>query len=898
MFDPYEKWLGIPKDQRPLDYFQLLGIDPKEKDAETIRAAAKKRIALVSRHKDGSHAKACAHLLKAIQRAQITLLSPDKRKAYEAHLRRQASIKANAAPKVEELEEVEEVVEVEPAEEEANGPARRADGKRSKKKRDKSSKKPTSRHTSPWLWIGLAAGSVAALVLVVGTVVLWRMRSKTTDEPAPSQPVAAATQPEPAQPPPEPPRQPEPAPPPPPAAKKEPAPAPASARPTLSRPKVRKPRPQVVKLPAPGQTDLDKAAQEIRNTYKDDYAKKKPEDQLALAAKLLQPGRENRANPAAWFALLREAHDAALRAERPRLAVEAIQEMDKWFLIDAFGMKLQTLNALIRDGSEEVARAVVKSALFQADEAVAIDNYDAALRLIDTAMNAARKGKLDKQLAAIETKRHEVQDFQQGYQQVASARERLKQTPDEPNANRIVGRHICLFQNRWDDGLPLLAKGGKDEEAEMARQDLTPPPDIKTQIAVGDGWWQRAEKQTGREKRSLQERAVAWYELAQPVAEETEKVRLMKRMEEAMKEQPVLTRLLPGSFYGRSTEDRILLLREGGGTMQSEDAVERGLQWLALHQTASGLWSNHDFRKIKKCNCTEPGQHFDVAGTAFGLLPFLGAGHTPSRGRYAPLVRKGLGYLLQQQKSEGKFSDNMYENALATIAVCEAYGITRDNRYRLPALAAVQFIVQAQHPEGSWGYSPGTQGDTSVTGWQFSALKAGHYAGLIVPPSSFARVGSFLNHVADPGGLGYGYKDPGAPRATTATGLLCREYLGWWPSHPSLVKAMDPLLKPENFVTKEKPSIYYLFYATQVMHHAGGEAWETWNPKVRDLLIEMQDPGKEAGKEHQKGSWSPRGDEYAAQGGRLMFTSLALLLLEVYYYNIPLHGFGAAVLQD
>ncbi len=115
MFDPYEKWLGIPKDQRPLDYFQLLGIDPKEKDAETIRAAAKKRIALVSRHKDGSHAKACAHLLKAIQRAQITLLSPDKRKAYEAHLRRQASIKANAAPKVEELEEVEEVVEVEPA---------------------------------------------------------------------------------------------------------------------------------------------------------------------------------------------------------------------------------------------------------------------------------------------------------------------------------------------------------------------------------------------------------------------------------------------------------------------------------------------------------------------------------------------------------------------------------------------------------------------------------------------------------------------------------------------------------------------------------------------------------------------------------------------------------------
>jgi hypothetical protein len=82
------------------------------------------------------------------------------------------------------------------------------------------------------------------------------------------------------------------------------------------------------------------------------------------------------------------------------------------------------------------------------------------------------------------------------------------------------------------------------------------------------------------------------------------------------------------------------------------------------------------------------------------------------------------------------------------------------------------------------------------------------------------------------------------------------------------------------------------------MHHAGGEAWESWNPRVRDLLIEMQDAGKEAGHEHQKGSWSPRGDDYAAQGGRLMYTSLALMTLEVYYYHIPLNDFGPAVLRN
>jgi hypothetical protein len=428
---------------------------------------------------------------------------------------------------------------------------------------------------------------------------------------------------------------------------------------------------------------------------------------------------------------------------------------------------------------------------------------------------------------------------------------------------------------------------------------LTPPADVKAQIAVGDGWWLLAGEQAGRQQRHLRERACAWYELATkaPVADQA---RLAERIREVqLAASGHIKRLLPGSFYGRDVEDRILLLREGGGTMRSEEAVERGLEWLSRHQAPAGNWATHAFHQAGRCTCTEPGEQHDIAGTAFGLLPFLGAGETHKRGRYRRTVLRGLVYLLSQQKPEGKFSDSAYENAMATIAVCEAYGLTKDKRLLLvPAQAAVNFLVAAQHAEGGWGYSPGQKGDTSVTGWQFSALKAGYYAGLSVPTATFARVSGFLDQVADPGGLGYGYNTPGAGRATSATGLLCREYLGLGPRHPVLAKGIGQLLQPQNFVTKDKPSIYFVFYATQVMHHAGGEAWETWNPKVRDLLVEIQDQGQEAGREHQKGSWSPRGDEYAAQGGRLMFTSLALLTLEVYYYHIPLNGYGPAVLRD
>src|SRR5262249_23314822 len=96
------------------------------------------------------------------------------------------------------------------------------------------------------------------------------------------------------------------APPPPP-----PAPAP--------KPVVAPPPEPVKKLPVPDQAAQARAEKTIRQTYKADFAKKKTEEHLALAAKLLQPGRENRKDPPEWFVLFREARDQAIAGQSPRL---------------------------------------------------------------------------------------------------------------------------------------------------------------------------------------------------------------------------------------------------------------------------------------------------------------------------------------------------------------------------------------------------------------------------------------------------------------------------------------------------------------------------------------------------------------------------------------------------
>ncbi len=370
---------------------------------------------------------------------------------------------------------------------------------------------------------------------------------------------------------------------------------------------------------------------------------------------------------------------------------------------------------------------------------------------------------------------------------------------------------------------------------------------------------------------------------------------------------------LGNQFLGRSAGTRVRMVNEQGGNAVSEAAVAKGLEWLALHQSQDGRWSLHEFShharekprplgKVFRCNC-EAGtaNRNDIAATGFGLLPFLGAGITHKPGKemqkdYSKVVEGGINWLIGKQGQDGSYSTDMYAHGIATIAMCEAYGLTSDPRIKLSAQRALTFIVSAQDSAGGgWRYAPKQAGDTSVTGWQLMALKSGQMAGLSVPKNTLRLAERFLDSVegaekgaADKGG-NFAYL-PGQPPSLTMTsvGLLCRQYSGIGPKNPALQNGVKKLR--ENPPGK-KDDIYYLYYATQVMHHMQGESWRYWNlgPNgdgkggIRDSLISRQDKGTMPQYPHQAGSWK------GSQGGRIMATSLSLLCLEVYYRHLPLY---------
>lgn len=340
---------------------------------------------------------------------------------------------------------------------------------------------------------------------------------------------------------------------------------------------------------------------------------------------------------------------------------------------------------------------------------------------------------------------------------------------------------------------------------------------------------------------------------------------------------------------------------------QTEQAIEAGLEFLAKNQSESGAWRLQDFD-------TKVLIRSDTAATALSLLSFQGAGYTHQQYQYANTVGKALDFLVRNQQANGDLykredpaSDQnawLYSHAIASLALCEAYGMTQDPALREPAQKAINFMVESQDKQrGGWRYRPGNGTDTSVSGWFMMAFKSGQLAGLDVPKPTFDRIEWYLDQSQVSKSVRHLYRyNPFAADTPeqrhgreptpvmTSAGLLMRLYFGWQRGQPEMTAGADYLLEhPPAPGTKDETlrDTYYWYYSTQVLFHMGGERWKKWNNTLYPMLIQTQvTDGPQAG------SWDPyqpTADLWAKYGGRLYVTTLNLLSLEVNYRHLPLY---------
>ncbi len=357
---------------------------------------------------------------------------------------------------------------------------------------------------------------------------------------------------------------------------------------------------------------------------------------------------------------------------------------------------------------------------------------------------------------------------------------------------------------------------------------------------------------------------------------------------------------------GRRSRGKAGALRRYGGTSETEDAVSRGLRWLANHQDADGGWSASNFNL--HCHhftqCLGKGlEEFNVGLTGLCALAFLGAGQVPGPdGPYGRNLERALGYLMAQQRFDGAIGPRgdkfIYNHGIATFALCEAYSFTRDARYLKSVLAALNFSEVSQQAGGGWDYSDTRTGrnDLSITGWQVMAIRTAQIAEIPVSENMVQRLRSYLQAASAPNGEGiYANKGIAAGRRgvnMAAVALLSRLYMGIDLKNPWIQLAADRLLKnppdPEKVPDWDTyfQSSYYWYSATLSLFHLGGERWEAWNHFLKRSVLPLQ-----SHEPHEEGSWPPDGNWLGAVGGRIFTTAMNILTLEVYYRYPPLHAY-------
>ncbi len=308
---------------------------------------------------------------------------------------------------------------------------------------------------------------------------------------------------------------------------------------------------------------------------------------------------------------------------------------------------------------------------------------------------------------------------------------------------------------------------------------------------------------------------------------------------------------------------------------QTLRVIQDALDFLAAQQSPSGAWFGQD----------EEERRHPVAITGYVLLAFLAAGHLPDEEKHGVVVSRGVGYLLGQISDDGLFASKhsgqyMYEHGIASIALAEIYGQSRDAHLKDRLERLVHIIVSSQNDEGGWRYRPvASDADISVTVLQVVALRAAKNNGLAVPARTIDAAVNYVRKCYVPAEGGFAYQpgdDAGFARTAAAIYSLqvCGEY-----DDPRVKKGSDYLfahLKPDS-----RWFTYGNFYAAPAQYMIGGPTWERWYGRMKEILLPQV--RREGGQAY----WDKRLD--SSSPGPVFNTAVYTLILAMPNHYLPLY---------
>lgn len=285
-------------------------------------------------------------------------------------------------------------------------------------------------------------------------------------------------------------------------------------------------------------------------------------------------------------------------------------------------------------------------------------------------------------------------------------------------------------------------------------------------------------------------------------------------------------------------------LRAGGYDAATQNAIKKGLDWLAESQSRLGHWTEG----------TYPTAITSLAGTAL-----LCSGSTTMQGPYARAIRRAVDYLTAQANPNGLIGDPTqdsrytYGHGFAMLFLSQVLGEEEDSDRRAELLElldkAAKFSGSAQTPSGGWGYVSAKEGNNfdegSTTVTQVQGLRGCRNAGIAVPGEIIERAKKYIYGCKNSdGGISYSSKNRGSSRpAITAAALAALYNSGDYDSKhvPDMLKFCEQKLYPLNETVRHFGHWHYTYlYYAQVVYREGGDRWNTFRDRLYAKLVREQ----------------------------------------------------------
>jgi hypothetical protein len=337
-----------------------------------------------------------------------------------------------------------------------------------------------------------------------------------------------------------------------------------------------------------------------------------------------------------------------------------------------------------------------------------------------------------------------------------------------------------------------------------------------------------------------------------------------------------------GKLYGMLTFAALAAAQAvaAGADLQVEkvnQAVNRGLDWLANTQSRSGHWVAADGR-------------YPTAMTAMAGMAFLGEGSTTTQGKYSKNVRRAVDFLVARSQANGLIGDPSnddrytYGHGFSMLFLSQVLGEEEDVERREELVRvltkAVEFTGQAQTPAGGWGYVSSRDGngfdEGSTTITQVQGLRGCRNAGIFVPREIIDKAIEYIRNCTLPdGAVQYSSKGGGARPAITAAAVACLFSAGEYDDEyvPKLLKYCESTLG--NVSNETFGHWHYAhYYYSQVMYREGGEDWDRYKERIFTRLAAEASPD---------GSWK--------QGyvGPVFTTAANLTILQLENGSLPIY---------